>query len=60
MLLYDTLDVTGAGAFLTDQVSYDIFAQAAAAVRSPVGTDPMAASSSTRCSPSERHNQRAG
>jgi hypothetical protein len=38
---YGDLDVTGAGAYLTDQLSYDIFAQAARAVRAPVGTDPM-------------------
>lgn len=38
---YGNLDVTGGGAYLTDQLSYDIFAQAAAAVRSPQGADPM-------------------
>ncbi|HEX5997415.1 MAG TPA: alpha/beta hydrolase domain-containing protein [Jiangellales bacterium] len=38
---YGDLDVTGSGAYLTDQLSYDIFAQAAQAVRSPEGTDPM-------------------
>ncbi|HLV57813.1 MAG TPA: alpha/beta hydrolase domain-containing protein [Natronosporangium sp.] len=38
---YGTLDVTGGGAFLADELSYDIFAQAAHAVRSPAGTDPM-------------------
>jgi hypothetical protein len=38
---YATLDVTGAGAYVADQLSYDIFAQAAQAVRSPDGADPM-------------------
>lgn len=38
---YGSLDVTGAGIYVTDQLSYDIFAQAAAAVRNPDGTDPM-------------------
>lgn len=38
---YGDLDVTGGGAYLTDQLSYDIFAQAAAAVRAPQGADPM-------------------
>lgn len=38
---YGDLDVTGDGAFLADELSYDIFAQAARAVRSPAGTDPM-------------------
>lgn len=38
---YGDLDVTGAGQFVTDQLSYEIFAQAAHAVRAPSGTDPM-------------------
>lgn len=38
---YGDLDVTGGGAYVTDELSYDIFAQAAQAVRSPGGTDPM-------------------
>lgn len=38
---YGTLDVTQAGAILDDSLSYDIFAQAAQAVRSPKGVDPM-------------------
>ena len=36
---YGSLDVTGGGAFTTDQLSYDIFAQAAEAVRSPGAVD---------------------
>jgi Alpha/beta hydrolase domain len=39
---YGELDVTGARAHLADELSYDIFAQAAQAVRSPRGADPMA------------------
>ncbi|RAY13231.1 hypothetical protein DPM19_20985 [Actinomadura craniellae] len=35
---YGDLDVTGAGQFTTDQLSYDIFSQAAQAIRSPQGT----------------------
>lgn len=38
---YGDLDVTGGGAFMTDQLSYDIFAQAAAAVRDPAGVAPL-------------------
>lgn len=38
---YGNLDVTGAGAYMNDQLSYDIFAQAAAALGQPHGTDPM-------------------
>jgi hypothetical protein len=39
---YGELDVTGAGAHLADELSYDIFTQAARAVRSPSpGTNPM-------------------
>lgn len=38
---YGELDVTGSGAHLADELSYDIFAQAARAVRAPQGTDPM-------------------
>jgi Alpha/beta hydrolase domain len=38
---YGTLDVTGAGAFTTDQLSYDIFAQAAEALKSPGAVDPL-------------------
>ena len=40
---YSALDVTGGGAFTTDQLSYDIFAQAAQALRSPGAVDPLAA-----------------
>ena len=38
---YGDLDVTGGGRFSADQLSYDIFAQAAQALRRPAGTDPM-------------------
>jgi hypothetical protein len=38
---YGSLDVTGNGAFATDQLSYDIFAQAAQALRSPGAVDPL-------------------
>jgi hypothetical protein len=38
---YGTLDVTAGGSFTSDQLSFDIFAQAAQAVRSPEGIDPM-------------------
>jgi hypothetical protein len=38
---YGDLDVTGGGQFTADEMSYDIFAQAAQAVRNPAGTDPM-------------------
>jgi hypothetical protein len=36
---YGSLDVTGAGTFTTDQLSYDVFAQAAGAIRSPGAVD---------------------
>ena len=36
---YGSLDVTGGAAFTTDQLSYDIFAQAAEAIRSPGAVD---------------------
>ena len=38
---YGTLDVTGGGAYVADQLSYDIFAQASAAVREPAGVAPL-------------------
>jgi hypothetical protein len=38
---YGTLDVTKGGAITDDALSYDIFSQAAQAVRSPLGIDPM-------------------
>ena len=38
---YGDLDVTGGGRFVADEMSYDIFAQAAQAVRHPAGVDPM-------------------
>ncbi len=38
---YGALDVTGGNTFTSDQLSYDIFAQAARAVRAPAGVDPM-------------------
>ncbi|MGH3070700.1 MAG: alpha/beta hydrolase domain-containing protein [Gaiellaceae bacterium] len=38
---YGSLEVTGGGAFTTDQLSYDIFAQAAQALRSPGAVDPL-------------------
>jgi alpha/beta hydrolase family protein/IPT/TIG domain-containing protein len=38
---YGTLDVTQGGAILDDALSYDIFSQAAQAVRTPRGIDPM-------------------
>jgi len=38
---YGDLDVTGGGAYVADELSYDIFAQAAAAVRDPVGAAPL-------------------
>ena len=40
-LRYGTLDVTESGKILDDSLSYDIISQAAQAVRSPVGIDPM-------------------
>ena len=39
---YGTLDVTGGGAFVTDQLSYDIFAQAAQALQQRGAVDPLA------------------
>jgi hypothetical protein len=39
---YGTLDLTVGGATLDDSLQYDVFSQAAQAVRNPVGTDPMA------------------
>ena len=38
---YGDLDVTGGGQFLTDQMSYDIFSQAAKAIRAPQVVDPL-------------------
>jgi hypothetical protein len=38
---YGSLDVTGSGAFVTDQLSYDIFAQAAQSLRTPGAVDPL-------------------
>jgi hypothetical protein len=38
---YGTLDVTNGGQFADDELSYDVFSQAAQAVRQPVGVDPM-------------------
>lgn len=38
---YGTLDVTQGGTILNDALAYDIFSQAAQAVRSPSGVDPM-------------------
>jgi hypothetical protein len=38
---YGTLDVTQGGAILNDALSYDIFSQAAQAVRSPAGVSPL-------------------
>jgi hypothetical protein len=38
---YATLDVTSGGTITNDALSYDIFSQAAQAVRSPAGVDPM-------------------
>ena len=38
---YATLDVMQDGTILDDALSYDIFSQAAQAVRNPTGTDPM-------------------
>jgi len=40
---YGTLDVTQGGTILDDALSYDIFSQAAQAVRSPAGIYPMGA-----------------
>ena len=39
---YGSLDVTGNGSFIADQLSYDIFAQAAQALRSPGAVNPLA------------------
>jgi hypothetical protein len=39
---YGDLDVTGAGAYPLDQLSFDIYAQAAKTLVDPAGTDPMA------------------
>jgi hypothetical protein len=41
-LRYGTLDVTAGGTITDDSLCYDIFAQAAQAIRCPVGIDPMA------------------
>ncbi len=38
---YGTLDVTAGGTLQDDSLSYDIFSQAAQAVRNPLGADPM-------------------
>jgi Alpha/beta hydrolase domain len=38
---YGTLDVTGGRRFTADEMSYDIFAQAARAIRSPTGVAPL-------------------
>ena len=38
---YGKLDVTQGGTIVDDALSYDIFSQAAQAVRSPVGVDPI-------------------
>jgi hypothetical protein len=38
---YGSLDVTNGGTLVTDQLSYDIFSQAAQAVMNPVGVDPL-------------------
>jgi hypothetical protein len=38
---YGTLDVTAGGTLVADQLSYDIFSQAAQAVMNPVGVDPL-------------------
>ena len=38
---YGTLDVTRNGTIMDDALSFDIFSQAAQAVRSPVGVNPM-------------------
>lgn len=38
---YGELDVTSDGDWMTDELSYEIFAQAAEAVRDPEGADPM-------------------
>jgi hypothetical protein len=38
---YGALDVTGAGRFVTDELSYDIFAQAGKAIADPRGVSPL-------------------
>ena len=38
---YETLDVTQNGQILDDSLCYDIYSQAAQAIRHPVGVDPM-------------------
>lgn len=38
---YGTLDVTAGGSFTHDELSYDIFSQAAQAIRKPQGVDPL-------------------
>lgn len=38
---YGNLDVTGGAAYVTDQLSYDIFAQAAKSIRSPGAVAPL-------------------
>jgi hypothetical protein len=38
---YGSLDVTDGGAITDDAISYDIFGQAAKAIRAPSGVDPM-------------------
>ena len=38
---YGTLDVTDGGIFTQDELSYDIFSQAARAIRQPLDIDPM-------------------
>jgi hypothetical protein len=38
---YGTLDVTAGGSFTHDELSYDIFSQAAQAIRHPQGVDPL-------------------
>jgi hypothetical protein len=38
---YGSLDVTGGATLTADELSYDIFAQAAAAVRAPTGVAPL-------------------
>ena len=38
---YGTLDVTGGRTFMADEMSYDVFSQAAQALRAPQGVDPL-------------------
>ena len=38
---YGSLDVTGGGRFTADEMSYDIFSQAARALRAPEGVSPL-------------------